>query len=239
MVDANQAMPNILLGLPEHPMTVEDENNCAVFIQRTRDEDKINQLVMSVMRDAILYAGRCARGRIPPGELFSLCYSALCKAAPRFYPGGIRFFAYAKQDVRGEISRYWKSLDVVKSASAHEDKTTAPIFKVKVYNDAERDTEDVMCEIPDEALTPTLIEPEFDLINIRERWAIVAPLLHKHLTERERMVLSLFYESGFSFEQICKMVVPTVSRSAIQHAHGCALRKIRNALSREKKLYTI
>jgi RNA polymerase sigma factor (sigma-70 family) len=226
---------DILTGLPEHPMTEEEERNCAKW----HNKESLDRMVLSVMRDAILYAGRCARGRIPPGDLFSLSYSALSKAAPRFRPGGIRFFAYAKQDIRGEIARYWKSLDVVKSASLHADDEweipNTPLPTKMVHDDEFV----VPGESRDDELEQNFVEPEFDMINIRERLAIVQPLMHKHLNERERMVLSLFYESGFNFEQICKMVVPRVSRSAIQNTHGRALRKIRNALLREKKLYTV
>lgn len=230
---------DILSGLPEHPMSEADENNCAVFIQRTQDLEHINRLVLSVMRDAVLYAGRCARGRVPAGELFSLCYSALCKAAPRFRPGGIRFFAYAKQDIRGEIARYWKSLDVVKNASLHEDPDVDPptmSYKLAVTSDEYVAPEEAGELEHDER---NCAEPEFDMMNIRERLALIQPLMHTYLNERERTVLSLFYESDFNFEQICKMMVPRVSRSAIQNTHGRALRKIRNALMRERKLYTV
>jgi RNA polymerase sigma factor (sigma-70 family) len=210
--------------------------------QSLKDEDEkslpVESLVMHNMREAILYAGRCARGRIEPGDLFSLCYTALGKAAPRFRPGGIRFFAYAKQDIRGEIARYWKSLDVVKNSSEHESETHPQVIRKNFTSGAEEGEEEGH-ELDVEAIEPQFSEPEFEAINVRERWSIVAPLLHKYLNERERMVLSLVYESGFNFEQIRNLVVPTVSRSAIQNTHGRALRKIRNALFREKKLYTV
>jgi len=218
---------DIFAGLPES--LPQDKESAAT----------VEELVLGSMREAILYAGRCARGRIEPGELFSLCYCALSKAAPRFRPGGIRFFAYAKQDIRGEIARYWKSLDVVKHASEHESDECPVAVIRKNFTDGAEECETELHEVDVEPIEPQHVEPEFEMINIRERWAIVAPLLHKCLNERERMVLSLVYESGFNFEQIADMVVPAVSRSAIQNTHGRALRKIRNALMRTKKLYTV
>jgi len=217
---------DIFAGLPE------------CLPQDRESKATVEQLVLGSMREAILYAGRCARGRIEPGELFSLCYCALSKAAPRFRPGGIRFFAYAKQDIRGEIARYWKSLDVVKHASEHESEHLPTIIR-KTLTDGSEEGENETTQVDVEPIEPQHVEPEFDMMNIRERWAIVSPLLHKHLNERERMVLSLVYESGFNFEQIADMVVPAVSRSAIQNTHGRALRKLRNALMRTKKLYTV
>lgn len=240
---------NILDGLPVEKLTPEQETG----LVKSKDYES---LIMHSLREAVLYAGHCARGKIEPGELLSLCYSALSKSAPRFRPGGITFLAYSKPDLRGEISRYWKSINVVKNSHNHhtsyrggvshryEDRTgrdehvnpTNPNF----YGGQHREEEDFdFCwEEVNNPIEEDFVDPEFDAIALRERWALVKPIIDSCLNERERTVLYLAYESGFTFEKIASMMVPKVVREAIRMTHERALRKIRNALLRSKKLYS-
>lgn len=221
---------DIFDGLPEAKLTPSDEAACIQF----KDYEK---LILHTLREAVLYSGRCCRGTIEPGELLSLCYAALRKSAPRFRPGGITFLAYSKADLRGEISRFWKSRNCVRNSYLHES-ADEPTIKRELLISGAQEGEDITrawegCDEIEENYS----EPDFDGIALRERWALVQPLLQSALNERERTVLQLTYEAGFSFEQIAGLMVPRVCREAIRMTHERALRKVRNALLRSKRLY--
>lgn len=230
---------DIFDNLPEALSAVAEQELAS---RACKDVDASNELALSSMREAILYAGRCARGRIPEGDLFSLAWSALCKAAPRFKPGMIRFFSYAKQDIRGEISDYWKgAIDTVKHASLHRDDETTHLKDTPPspgVNNDEIDEREHWSKPESEPLDleSDITLPEYELIGLHERWELVKPRIHA-LNEREQTVLKLIYEAGFNFEQVGKMMVPSVKRQAIAMTHDRALRKIRNSLLRCKRLY--
>jgi RNA polymerase sigma factor (sigma-70 family) len=222
---------DIMSGLPDAKLTPSEESACVA----AKDYEK---LILHNLRDAVLYAGRCCRGNIEPGELLSLCYAALSKSAPRFRPGGIPFLAYSKADIRGETSRHWKSLDCVHNSYRHRSEDE-PVIKRTLLTSGCQEAEEITFEWEGrDEIEDSYTEPEFDAIALRERWELVRPIIAKALNERERTVLQLTYEAGFTYEQIAKLVVPRVVREAIRMTHDRALRKIRNVLLRRKQLYT-
>jgi len=70
------------------------------------------------------------------------------------------------------------------------------------------------------------------LIDIRERYALIEPIIRRRLSEREQKIIELRYRSGFNFPQIGKLF--GVSRQAIEVTHGKAIRKIRRAIEQKK-----
>lgn len=222
---------DIFAGLPTEKLSPAQEAICAV----ERDYDR---LILHNLREAVLYTGRCCRGAIEPGELLSLCYAALRKSAPRFRSGGITFLAYSKADLRGEISRHWKSQDCVRNSYFHESADEPTIRRTSLISGAEEGETFTAAWEGADVLEENYSEPEWGAIEMRERMALIRPIMDSVLNERERTVVQLTYESGFSFEQIAGLMVPRVCREAIRMTHERALRKVRNALLRNKRLYS-
>jgi RNA polymerase sigma factor (sigma-70 family) len=225
----------LLESLPADVLTREQEFALAATIQKTKDEDTVNDLVLHTMREGFLYAKKVCRSKIEDDELFSLCYIALRRNAKRFRPGGVRFFAFAKPGMRGALSRYWKTLDTVKNSSLHEseveDYAPAQVF---IGSDIEQDDyTSAVCFAYRDADEPT-VDPDFRSIDIREKLDIVKDIAKRKLSEQERMILDLTYTSGFTFQKIGDLTNTT--RSAAQLIHTKALRKIRCELMRTKRL---
>lgn len=217
-MNTTSAIDRLLRDFPNEEMPPEKETAHVATIARYKAgkqrEAAVEALVLGHMRDAFFYARKCAYSRIDDDELISLCYSALTRAAERVKPNLARFFAYAKPYIRGAICRTWKSKDTVKNAWGAE-------------------SLDVDAENEDQKNEPSQ-EAEFGLIDLHEKWDLVKPLLSK-LSKQECLVLSLFYEGGFNFREIGDML--KVTRSATQGTHTRALKKLRNALLRQKRLY--
>jgi RNA polymerase sigma factor (sigma-70 family) len=217
-MNTTSAIDRLLRDFPneEIPEAVETAHVATIARYKAgkQREAAVEALVLGHLRDAFFYARKCAYSRIDDDELVSLCYSALTRAAERVKPNLARFFAYAKPYIRGAICRTWKSKDTVRGAWGAESL------------DVDLENEDSKNEPSQEA--------EFALIDLREKWELVKPLMSK-LSKREQMVLQLFYEGGFNFRQIGDML--GVTRSATQGTHTRALRKIRNALMRQRRLY--
>jgi len=232
----------LLDSLPQDIFSVEQEFATAARIQRTKNDDDINDLVLHSMKEGFLYAKKCCRARIPDDELFSLCYTALRRNAKRFRPGGIRFLAFAKAGLRGVLSRYWKTLDVVKNSSIHEDGEITPMLPRHTTIDEEEfenpityRMEELNPDLPaHKALFGESVEPDFRGIDLRERLGIVNEIIERKLSPQERMVIDLFYRNGFTFQRIGDMTDTT--RSAAQLTHTKALRKIRRELERSRRL---
>ena len=236
----------LLESLPPDVFTRDQEFDLARKIQHAPNDDDINSLVLHTMRDAFLYSKRVCRNKIADDELFSLCYLALRRSAKRFRPGTLRFMAFSKIAIRGEISDYWKTIDVVKHSSLHEEETTkylhngwAAVFLPAGASTGDGEFDDADYE--DWNFKPAfdqLIEPheeaDFRSIDFRERLRIVEDIIKKKLTEQEQMVIDLVYRGHLNFQQIGDLTATT--RSAAQSTHAKALRKIRNELMRSKKL---
>lgn len=166
------------------------------------------------MRDAFFYASHVCKGKLEDDDVYDLCYSALCEAAKNFRPKhGTRFMAYAKAFIRGHISRMWKTKDTVRNASMHETGEAG------------------LEELPEQS-----IDPEFEQIDIRERMALVQPLINR-LTEQERIIIDLHFRAGYSFCHIGKLLAPRISRSAVQQTAAHALSKLRG-MAREKIVFS-
>jgi len=191
--------------LEQFPAELDDES-----AKRHLANNDPEAAILGSMREAIRYSRKCCRGGIDDGELISLCYDAMKGAARKYNPKfGISFFAHCKSYIRGEIARHWKKRG--KHDTEFDDEGNAvPRFAT------EMDTLD------------------FDTIDLKERLAIVWPIVEKRLNEPELMVIVLRYRSGFSFEEIGRL--RGVTRQAIQRTHSQALSKIKNAIAHKKNL---
>lgn len=227
--------------LPTESLTQDQENALA----KQKTEDARNTLVLHSMREAMAYAYRCSRGMLDRDELFSLCYDALQRAAKRFSPNRIRFFAYAKQDVRRGITIAWREKDVVKNSSMHEDKDHEPIYPNDCPPDASIDiTEgtDQVHHVPSSApddferiREEQTVDPEFEKIHVKERMELIKPIMEKKLTDVEKMVIDLYFNGDMTFQQIGDML--NVSRAWAQMVHFEGLKKIRCELLQRKALF--
>jgi RNA polymerase sigma factor (sigma-70 family) len=215
----NTTIDRLLKDFPNEKMAPEVEAAHIAKIQKFKAgkqrEEAVLALVMGHMRDAFFYARKCAYSRLADDELVSLAYSALTHSAERVKPDRARFFAYSKAYLRGAVCREWRCKNTVKGAWGAES------LDVSMEND------DSTNEGPSQ-------EAEFGLVDLREKWEMVKPLLTK-LSENERRILELFYKGGMNFRQIGDLL--GVTRSATQGTHTRALKKIRNALLRQKRLY--
>lgn len=191
-------------------------------------ESAQNVLALHSMREAWAYARHVCRGKLPDDEIYSLCYTALKKAAKNFEAGRIRFFAYSKPYVRGELSRAWRFQDQVKHASLHE----TEVLQATAYTPAPYDNEDRK-----EGTTRKegFVESDFQQIVTRERWALVKPVIDEVLSDHEKMVLDLTYSSGFSFQTTGNLL--GITRSAVREAHARAIGKVRGALTAKGALF--
>jgi RNA polymerase sigma factor (sigma-70 family) len=219
----------LLEGYPLETLSEVDEGIMTHAITQFKGGEKRaeaqRKLVLASMRDAFFYARKCARARLPDEELVSLCYAALVRAAARVNPGKGRFFAYAKPYIRGAVCRAWRSLDVVRNGGNAESLDANPSPNTDDGDDYDNN-----------AGRLDSVDPEFERIDLAEKWAIVEPLLKK-LSPSERVVLSLRYQRGLNFREIGDKL--KVTRSATQGTHARALRKLRNALLRQHKLYSL
>lgn len=205
----------ILDNLPElGSLTRESEDDLA----RTGTEEAYTALALFNMREAWVYTRQVCRGKLQDDEIYSLCYAALMKAAKRFNPvRRTRFFAYSKVYLRGELSRWWESKNLVKHAHLHE--TELPL-----------DTAGGLSR-PDLAQ----VQPDFQTIFANERWALVKPVMDSVLSEHEKMILTLIYGSGFSYSAIGGLL--DISRSAVGETHNRAISKVRVALASKGTLF--
>lgn len=178
------------------------------------------------MREAFYYARQCCRARIEDRELYSMCYKALTESVKSFSPNQQRFFAYAKPNLRGNISRYWKGLDVVRGSSLHE---TGPEPDIETPVESETGFEPVETDY---------VEPDFKSIEMRERMERLIPAMTKKLSVQEKMIIELHYIGGYNFEEIGTLLEPPVSRSAVQQTHARALKKLQGEMRRDQTLFS-
>lgn len=217
----------LLEGLPEaKSLTAKMERQFAI-------SDK-NQLVLGAMREGFAYAKQCCRASLPDDDIYSLTYAALQSATKNYDAAKGRFFAYAKVFIRGNICREWRSKDVVKHSSLHQDDEQQhyPFPSTHFPDDYEDLLSDGDENIPWQGGS---VEPEFDLIATRERWKIIQPIIEAKLNKREQLVIELKYNTGFGFPKIGELL--GISRQAVESVHSRALRKVRNELMRQKKFF--
>lgn len=215
----------LLEGLPPGGINEENELTFTKVLAKFKGGERftaaLEGLVLGHMRDAFFYARQCCHGRLADDEIYSLCYSALDRAARRHHHTRGRFFAYAKPYIRGAIYRKWRSMDAVKGGGRTES-----------IDEGDPNAGEVELEPIDN--TDSVAEPEFDRMALHERMELVKPLLKK-LSSSEKRVIELCYNGGLNFREVADLM--GVTRSAIQGTHARALRKIRNFLLSMHRLY--
>lgn len=235
---------NIMSGLPTVKLTQEQENKLA----RLGTEEARNELCLHAMQEAVPYARKVCRSALPDGEIFSLCWGGLMKAAKApFKPGVTRFFAYAKVSVRRAICDEWRSKDVVKNSSINE--SEPPRYANQTHHRGCEDgtfradgdyPENLMVASPEGNLNhydfdTTQNDPDIaEQIDIAERWKIVEPIMRAKLSKIEFMTLDLHYRGEMNFQEIADLL--NVVREATRLAHIRALKKLRSELRRRKAL---
>jgi RNA polymerase sigma factor (sigma-70 family) len=173
----------------------------------------LNKLVLHTLSEAVAYAKQCARSlNLEEPEIVSLCWIALRSAAARYChrkSRGIRFFAFAKQWIRGQIALELKQKQVVRNGE-----------------------QAVLSETEDtKPLVDTHVDPDFSSMECKELFDKVKPVLFDKLNEIEIAILILRYQSGFSFTEIGERI--GCSRQSIQKKHVAAILKIRKELKRK------
>lgn len=187
-----------------------------------RYEKARSALVMSVMKEAVGYLrSRWVQHRFSDGDLISICYKALTRAASNFnpcHPDSVNFFRYSKPYLRGFVWAEYKRLTRLHGCTS---------INNTMDENSESEDSDVFPE------GDALVDPAFDEIHTRERWAILQPFLEV-LNEHEQEIIRLFYFSGLKLAEIADK--RKVSRQAVQATHNRAILKIRRALIRKKLL---
>lgn len=226
-------MTTLFDSLPEgHP-----PENRAMFesklIANASEESRV-ELTMRNMREAFLYVKKCCKAKIADSEIVSLCYTTLYRNTKRFKPGGLRFFAFTKVALRGAISDYWTATQVVRNARQCSESEMYRSMGAKP-DQMEGHDDEIYCaglhaEQPtfEGGLVIQTVEPEFNLIHLRERYGMVKTIMERKLTDQERMIIDLVYTSGFTFEQIGDLL--GVTGSAAENTHSTAMKKIRREL---------
>lgn len=218
---------NILSGIPEEKLLPEQEAELA------RQEDK-TPLVLANLRESFFYARGCHQSRgQDDGEILSCCYDGLLSASKNFKPGGLRFFSFAKQHVRGALSKVARSHDVIRKVREVE---PLPDFEGGGGEDENNINPDMPtirvnsnCDLPCEL-------PDFNEIFIREEFSQIVPLLRKCLTDRQRMVLELHFQGGLNLREIAGLI--GYSRAYVHLQKQAALRKIRHRLIAQGRYFS-
>jgi RNA polymerase sigma factor (sigma-70 family) len=204
---------SIIDQLPSKKLSLKEEQRLARRIRARGRTCDINKLVMANILEAFVYARRCCREAIPDDALLSYCYTALRKNAKRFRPGfRIRFFAYCKVGLRGEITNYWRTLELVRHVPTSE----------VISDEIETDEKEV-------------VDPDFDVIYNNERWLAMEKVIEFACSKQEQVILSLSYQGELNFQEIGLLL--KVSRSAIQAIHARALKNIRDAIVENPGLF--
>lgn len=178
-------------------------------------KNSLDQLALHNLQEAVIYVRHCSRGSLGQEEIISLCWVALRQAAKNYRhhkSKGIRFFAFAKQYLRGQITAERKRRMVVRNS---EQQTTLSEINI------------------DSSLVETTVEPDYSHIEFKELFDSLRPAMFEVLTDRERAILILRYNSGFSFTEIGERI--GFSRQSIQKNHAAALVKLRGVLQIHKQ----
>jgi len=180
------------------------------------EKDGPEELVLRSIPEALKYLVYLSKDQLGETELRSLAYQAMKRAVSIFKPGTLRFFAYAKVYLRGELSRHWRELNTV----------SIPQRKVRNFQIVS------LGEVP---IEQQVEEPVvFQQVRVHERMELIKPLLDT-LSKRDREVLELYYFKGENLKQIG--VRFGVGPSAMQVVLSGILRRIRNTLLEQHRLY--
>ena len=219
---------SLLDQFPKNEMTREEE---AALVTR-RTEAALNELVMANMREALLYTGRVCDGKLSEGERVSLCYQEMMMSAPRFKPGRLRFFAFAKAGLRGRMKTYWTSLKPVRNAetvSLDELEKTPP---EKFCQSRSRDDDPETSFREDK--TGEIEHPNLDTLFVKEHLQKIRTALHGCLSDQQWMIINLVYQSNLNFPQVAKLLGMT--RSGVHVSHRKAIAKLRDGLAQNPRL---
>lgn len=228
-------------SLPNEKLSKESEALLAKAIQRG-DAKSLERLVISSLREAVVYGRQFYAGTFSDSELMSVCYGVLASSAKRFDPSRQRFMAFCKCGIRGAIKRYWQTFDPVRNASVKRRKdgydTHLPTFMdfdyLRLHGKESEKTEVGDPEFESEPLGTQ--DPDWSGIHARERSSKVWAQIKKILTEREEMILFLKYDLGFNYVEIGSLL--GISATLALYEHRDALAKLRQNLEPLKQLIT-
>ena len=219
----------------------------AILARRIKegDEDALNALVMGNMREALKYSQRVSYDRIDEQTRVSLCYQEMMMSGRRFIPGGIRFFAFAKAGLRGRMKTYWTSLNTVRNAgeilsvdamtpNARGQVRAWPSLSGSTAPPDYNDWDSEKLDSAREAATGEIEQPNIDQFVDKDHWQTIRRELSDKLSDQEWMILDLTYVSGLNFPQIGKLV--GLTRSRIHAIHRNAIKKLRAAIGKDKRL---
>ena len=156
-------------------------------------------------------------------------------SAPRFKPGGIRFFAFAKVGLRGRMIRYRKTLLTVRNAYNTVSLDVLDLRGSQGGPNQVRFTPAELCSPADdkehsrrENVTGEITNPNWDRAFAVDQWRVIREGLKHILSDQQWMVLDLVYYNHMNFTEIGKRL--DLTRSAIQAAHRKAIKKLRDGL---------
>lgn len=242
-------MTPLIDQFPEGRLSLDEEGRLA-SLGKAGDQDAANKLVMATMREALLYTQRTCRGTIDDPVRVSLCYRKLMMCVNRFDPARkIRFFAFSKAALRGEMKSHWERQDVVRNASeivsadsldGWRGMRNAPHRPYYMQKDLKQSpgnlvgVDDDKEESVRERVTGEIEAPDMEQICVRDRWTEIKRLVWGKLSSRHRMVLTLTYQSGLNFPEIGRMM--DLTRSMIHAIHREAIQKIRDEIAKDGRL---
>jgi RNA polymerase sigma factor (sigma-70 family) len=204
--------------LNQLPDELSPEEELRLLHEKDKCDEACERLVMHTLKAATRFATGLVRGRLPLDEVFSIAGMALMRAVKNYKVSSkenARLLTYLKPYLLGEIIKAWRLRDPIDYGACIPDKTSGSEEDVEIAPDNEPEG------------------PDFDLIHQHERWAMVEPHLDR-LSETERRIITLQFFSRLSGAEIGRMIGCT--RANIRESRERALKKIRNALLREKKL---
>jgi len=226
MHNGNRREQNENMDLPE---AIDETAERKLIRQGTKRS--LDKLALAFMNEAVIYCRHCSRGGLSETELVSMCWIALRQAAENYRrrkSNGIGFFAFAKQYLRGQISKEFKRFEVVRNGGT-------PFEFVEDFKVERRQPSDDYEYISREFLRPIVkpvCEPDHRNLEAKELLRGIQPAIFKALNDLERAILILRYESDFSFGEIGERL--GYSRQHIQNLHKRSLRKLRSALEPKK-----
>lgn len=194
-----------MIPLRDEPLTPEDE-------ARLVAEGKTDELIERTLKPAVEWAPRASQGKIEAGELLSIVYGALVKAARNFVPSKGEFLAFSKPFIRFAIFQHWK--DEAGSQPLPGDVETTEDFDGSVI-----------------IKEPACVESDAG----RDTWELLQPELQK-LSEQNRQIIELYYGENMSFTEIARKW--GVSKAAVSMRHQWALRELRSKLASKVRLFT-
>lgn len=182
------------------------------------DEDALNRLVLSNMREALMYSWTCCNQNIGGDELVSLCYEALRRNALRFSPAfGKRFFAFAKAGIRGRLKLFFEESKTVRHAT--EIVNLPENFAPETHH-TDEEPEQTPRQLPAQSE-----EFDFDGLHIDELYAKMTAFGKDGLHPNDQMVLDLHYSQELTFNKIGGLLGQ--SRAAAHLTHQKAVKRLR------------